>query len=351
MPARELPIIKYNSRKKPTGGVAKGFHEKSEEIQKVIREALDIIIMLGIPVDDLTDIRKEKIAMALLAVGDVKASKDWKRIKDANNDYAITTKQMVRFYNQYLDDSTSVGSYDYVLRDGLKRLLIAGVVVRSKPESHISDSTRGYKISVEHARIIRNYQQSDWEQQVIIFNKTHKTYEERLAQRRNIPKITVRTADGREFQLKDGQHNLVQQQIIQEFLPRFGHGAKVLYCGDADNKYGIVNEEAVMTQIGIEDIRQGKLPDIVAYSEEKDWIFLIEAYHTSNPITVERKYELEQMLGDASQKCVFVTAFENASAYKSCPEDLAWETEVWIATDPDHMIHRNGTRFMGPYEK
>lgn len=345
-----LPVISYNGRKTQSG-YKKGFSEKSPETQTLIREALHIVNTLGIPTDDLTDIRKEKIAMALLAVGDVKSSKEWSKIKDANKAYAVTTKQMISFYNQYLEDSTSMGSYDYVLRHGLKRLLIAGIVVQSKPDSNLSDSTRGYKISVEYSKIIRTYKQKDWEQQVSIFNRSHKTYAERLAQKRDIPKITVRTADGHEFQLKDGEHNLIQQQIIQEFLPRFGCNAKILYCGDSDNKYGIINETDTMTTLGISDISQGKLPDIVAYSETREWIFLIEAYHSSNPITAERKYELEQMMGSAATKCVFVTAFSNYEAYHACPEDIAWETEVWIATEPDHMIHRNGHRFMGPYSQ
>lgn len=256
---------------------------------------------------------------------------------------------MIAFYNRYLEDSTSMGSYDYVLRDGLERLLIAGIVVPSKPNANISDSTRGYKVSAEYSKIIRTYGQRDWDQQVAIFNRTHKTYAERLAQTRDIPKITVRTADGQVFQLKDGEHNAIQQQVIQEFLPRFGYGAKILYCGDSDNKYGVINEKEMMHNLGIENISQGKLPDIVAYTEEKDWIFLIEAYHSSNPITPERKYQLEQMMGSAASKCVFVTAFNNYDAYHACPEDIAWETEIWIATQPDHMIHRNGHRFMGPY--
>lgn len=350
MPNKDLPVIAYKGRKAPSG-YKKGFSEKSPEVQTLICEALHIVESLGIPTDDLTDIRKEKIAMALLAVGDVKTSKEWAKIKDANKPYAVTTKQMIDFYNQYLEDSTSKGSYDYVLRHGLKRLLIAGIVVQSKPDSNLSDSTRGYKISVEYSKIIRTYHQKDWAQQVSIFNRSHKTYAERLAQTRDIPKITVRTADGQAFQLKDGEHNLIQQQIIQEFLPRFGYGSKILYCGDSDNKYGVINETDAMAKLGINDISQGKLPDVVAYSESKDWIFLIEAYHSSNPITAERKYELEQMMGNAASKCVFVTAFNNHDAYHSCPEDIAWETEIWIATEPDHMIHRNGHRFMGPYSE
>ena len=345
-----LPTISY-SRKKNKTGYTKGFSEKTTEVQILIREALHIVQMLGIPTDDLTDRRKEKIAMALLAVGDVKSSKEWAKIKDANKDYAVTTKQMIAFYNQYLEDATAMGSYDYVLRHGLERLLIAGIVVRSKPNANLSDSTRGYKISVEYSKIIRTYGQRDWDKQVAIFNRSHKTYAERIAQKRDIPKITVRTADGQEFQLKDGEHNIIQQQVIQEFLPRFGCGAKILYCGDSDNKYHVINEKDAMAQLGISDISQGKLPDIVAYSETKDWIFLIEAYHSSNPITAERKYQLEQMMGAAASKCVFVTAFNTVNAYESCPEAIAWETEVWIATEPDHMIHRNGHRFMGPYSE
>ena len=30
--------------------------------------------------------------------------------------------------------------------------------------------------------------------------------------------------------------------------------------------------------------------------------------------------------------------------------DIPWETEVWLESDPTHMIHFNGSRFMGPYE-
>jgi type II restriction enzyme len=28
---------------------------------------------------------------------------------------------------------------------------------------------------------------------------------------------------------------------------------------------------------------------------------------------------------------------------------IAWETEVWLADNPTHMIHFNGNKFLGPY--
>ena len=327
----------------------KSFQEKDLAVQTLIREALFIIDQLGIPLEGLTGRDKEKLAMALLAAGDVKTSKEWRKVKSTNSGYSITTKQCVEFYNTYLEENMSKGSYDYVLRDGFSKLLIGGIVERSKPESNLSDATRGYRISTEYARIISKFGQKDWEKQVEIFNKTHKTYRERLAQTRNIPMINVKMPDGKEFQLKDGEHNLIQQQVITEFLPRFGYGATLLYCGDSDNKYGVINEKEKLAELGIKDLSQGKLPDIVAYSAEKDWIYLIKAYHTSNPITAERKYELEQMMGECADKCIYITAFESNDAFRNCKEDLAWETEVWIVTNPDHMIHRNGFRFIGPY--
>ncbi len=333
-----LPVI--NSRT---------FNVKTDKVKKLIREALQIIIALGIPVDDLTERQKEKMAMAFLAVGNVKTSTGWKKIKDSNNDYAVTTREIIDFHNSNLEENISRGSYDDIRRKDLARLILATIVVNSKPGSNTSNPTRGYKINSEYSRIIRNYGQSDWFAQVAAFNRMHPTYSDRISTKRELPKLSVRTPDGKTIHLQDGEHNAIQKQIIEEFLPRFGHNAIVLYCGDSDNKYGLIHEKEKLQEIGFSDLKQSILPDVVAYSTEKNWIFLIEAYHTSNPITPERKLELQQVMGEHAKNAVFVTAFENISVYKNCPEDLAWETEVWIATEPDHMIHRNGFRFMGPY--
>ena len=40
-------------------------------------------------------------------------------------------------------------------------------------------------------------------------------------------------------------------------------------------------------------------------------------------------------------------SYTHLDVYKR-QEELAWETEVWIAEMPEHMIHLNGDRFMGP---
>lgn len=343
--------MKYDSYDNlPAVNSPKTFNAKPPKVRKLIREALQVLSCLGIPIDTVTERKREKMAMAFLAVGNVKSSADWKRIKDANADYAVTTKGIIEFDNAHLGDRISRGSYDYVLRDDLKLLLLADIVVKSKPSANTSNPTRGYKVSAEYSRIIRNYGQSDWFAQVAAFNAAHPTYEEKISQRRNLPKIKVTTPDGRTLELKDGDHNAIQKAIIEEFLPRFGHGAVLLYCGDADNKYGLVFEEEKLRELGFLNLRQSKLPDVIAYSPGKDWVYMIEAYHTSNPITPTRKFELEKIMGASARKGVFVTAFENIAAYRKCDEELAWETEIWIMTEPDHMQHRDGTRFLCPME-
>ena len=337
---KNLPVI-----------ISKSFNNKSEQNQRIIREALQVLECLGIPIDEKTPRKKEKMAMAFLAVGDVKSSSEWKKIKDANIDYHLTTRGIIDFENKYFEENISSGSYDDIKREDLRDLLLAEIVVESMPNSNTSDPRRGYKVAVEYARLIRNYGQNDWFQQVEIFSSGRKTFAERIASKKNMPMLPVILPDGTTIELKDGEHNQIQKQIIQSFLPRFGNEATVYYLGDSHNKYGIVFKEEELKKIGIKDLKQSKLPDVVAYSPKKDWIYLIEAYHSSNPITVTRKIELENMLGEFAKKAIYVTAFSNESAYKSCPESLAWETEVWIATSPDHLIHRNGNKFLGPYSE
>lgn len=351
-----LSVVEYMERRMkmsyenlPEINYKKTFNQKSEETKKLIRQALQILQCLGIPFEDVSERQKEKTAMAFLAVADVKKSNGWKKMKDSNNDYAPTTREIIDFYNDNFEEKISKGSYDDIRRKDIRPMVLADIIIQSKPAANMSNPTRGYKINVEYSRIIKKYGQSDWFTQVETFNKMHPTFEERILSKREITKISVKTVDGKEVFLNDGEHNVIQKQIVEEFLPRFGYNSQLLYLGDSDNKYGLIYEEKKLKELGFSDLKGGILPDIVAYSQEKEWIYLIEAYHTSNPITPFRKLELEKLAGAAASKVVFVTAFENMFSYKNCTEELAWETEIWIATDPDHMIHRDGSRFLGPY--
>lgn len=91
-----------------------------------------------------------------------------------------------------------------------------------------------------------------------------------------------------------------------------------------------------------------KLPDVILYSKEKDWIYFIEAVTSVGPISPKRIVEITEMTKQCSLGKIYVTAFIDMKTFKKFAEDLAWETEVWLSEMPEHMIHLNGDKFVGP---
>ena len=150
-----------------------------------------------------------------------------------------------------------------------------------------------------------------------------------------------------EFKLSPGKHNEVQAAVINEFAPRFAAGAKVLYIGDTANKDLYCNKE-LLKEIGIPITEHSKLPDIVIYDDNKEWLFLIEVVASHGPVSPKRVIELEDFTKECKAGKVYVTAFPDKIEFKKHVADIAWETEVWIAENPHHMIHFNGDRFIGP---
>jgi adenine-specific DNA-methyltransferase len=49
------------------------------------------------------------------------------------------------------------------------------------------------------------------------------------------------------------------------------------------------------------------------------------------------------------ERVLDVATQENRKTMQSFITQISWETEVWVAEAPDHLIHFNGERFLGPY--
>ena len=62
----------------------------------------------------------------------------------------------------------------------------------------------------------------------------------------------------------------------------------------------------------------------------------------------DRVLNIQELTKNVKAGKIFVTAFLDFDTYKRFSKDLAWETEVWIADNPEHMIHLNGDKFLGP---
>lgn len=178
------------------------------------------------------------------------------------------------------------------------------------------------------------------------FMAKHESLTEIYASKKKMLKMPVRI-NNKDFTFSPGKHNQLQKAIIEEFAPRFAPGSECLYVGDTIQKDMVKNIEK-LSQLGFEITLHDKMPDVVLYREDKHWIYFIESVTSVGPMDSKRIIEIESMTGNVTAGKIYVTAFLDFVTFKKFSEQLAWETEVWIAEMPDHMIHLNGDKFLGP---
>ncbi|MCK6512282.1 restriction endonuclease [Myxococcota bacterium] len=326
--------------------------KKSDSTKKVINEALHILNSLGIPFDGLTERRLERMAMAFLAVLDVKCSIDWPKAKQSGDGWTPQTRQMIDYINSHFGESISSGSYDDIRRKDLKLATVAGIVERSAndPNAATNNPTRGYALSPRYIDVVRSYGNEGWEKDVDELLAQTGTLRDRLSSQREIKRVSVSLPSGQKLEFSPGKHNELQKAIIEEFLPRYGFECEVLYVGDTAKKL-LLCDERQLAALSFFEIAHDELPDVLAYSSSKNWLFLIEAVHSSGPITPVRLEELKRLTTDCTAEIVYITAFLDRATFRKFAPDIAWETEVWIADSPDHLIHFNGGKFLGPYKE
>jgi type II restriction enzyme len=120
----------------------------------------------------------------------------------------------------------------------------------------------------------------------------------------------------------------------------------VLYLGDTAKKNLCLDQKGLQ-QLGIILSEHDKLPDVVVHDSNKGRLFLIEAVTSHGPMSPKRHVELEEMFSGCNARLIFVTAFQRFKEFRKFILKIAWETEVWIAEEPDHMIHYDGEKFLG----
>lgn len=322
------------------------------KIEKMLGDALLVLGALGIPMAGLSERRKQKMAKVFLAVAGLKPGQAWRKAKDNDDAYQLTTRQIIDFVNLYWDESISSGSYDDIRRKDLVLPVEAFVVMNSakNPNANTNDGTRGFAIHPSAAKAIRAFGNPDWKAALKQFHKDQPSLASQLSRTRNLARIPVKLSDGKTLTFSPGKHNELQKDIIESFLPIFAPGAQVLYVGDTVSKYLYLDEEALKS-VKFFELAHDKLPDVVAYEASKNWLFLVEAVTTANPITELRRLALGRLAQACTADLIFVTAFPDRDSYRKFARDIAWETEVWIAEAPEHMIHFNGHKFLGPYKE
>lgn len=355
--ANKIKFFLENPRKMPSRSLIQKISSElmpSEPISIKKEQALTVIRSVGIPVREMTKRRQERLALALLAVAKLMPESRWSDAKSYFDDGSepVTTRQIISFWNKYYGEKIADSSYDDVRRKDLIHLVEACLVTKSAANysADTNDVTRGYALHEKALILLRSYGNDDWEDNLIEFRNEMGTLADRLSRAREFNMVPVKLPNNKEFKLSPGPHNRIQKAIIDEFLPKFSEGAQILYMGDTEKKILVIDEEKIAS-LGLKNPSREMLPDILAYEEKRNWLFMIEAVHSSNPISQMRHMKLRELTQLSTAGVIYVTAFENMSKFAKFAKEISWETEVWVADNPDHIIHFDGERFLGPYDK
>ena len=203
-----------------------------------------------------------------------------------------------------------------------------------------------YRITDEMLLLLQSYGSREWEKRLADFLSEHESLISMYDAKRTFRKIPVRV-NGELLTFSPGSHNRLQKAIIEEFAPRFAPNAECLYVGDTTEK-DLVKNVSMLHELGFEITLHDKMPDVVLYSQNRNWLYFVESVTSVGPMSPKRIREIEDMTQNVKAGKIYVTAFLDFKTFKKFSESLSWDTEVWIAEMPDHMIHLNGDRFIGP---
>jgi hypothetical protein len=178
---------------------------------------------------------------------------------------------------------------------------------------------------------------------------TAKQQENSYEAERVMHRVPVQIAAGEKIRLSPDRRNILVQKVIKDFCAFYTPGGRMIYVGDTQLKWAYYDAET-LASLGVKIEEHGKMPDVVVYHTEKNWLLLIEVLTSHGPVDPKRRAELKALFAGSTAGLVFVTAFMDRRAMLKYLNDISWETEVWVADAPTHMIHFNGERFLGPYE-
>lgn len=301
-----------------------------------ISETREFLKNIGMPKQQQADI----CCYVILAMAGIKPEMPW---NEATNEW-IRIHDIIQFANTYYGTSYAENSRETFRKQALHRFRTAALVEDNGKATN-SPNYR-YRLTDETLQLIRNLDTNEWNKHLKLFLTYHEKLVDIYASKKKMTVMPVKI-NGDDFSFSAGKHNELQKAIIEDFAPRFAPNAECLYVGDTIEKDLVKNVEKLL-ELGFEITLHDKMPDVVLYREDKNWIYFVESVTSVGPMDPKRILEIEELTKNVSAGKIYVTAFLDFKTYKKFAEELAWETEVWIAEMPEHMIHLNGDRFMGP---
>ena len=307
-----------------------------------IEAAHQVIIALGLPRAQ----QNERSALCLLALLNLTPGKTW---ADAQNPLVGITPIM-DWVREHYDKDYAPNTRETIRRQTMHQFCDAGIALYNpdQPGRPVNSPKAVYQVEPATLTLLHTFGTSGWHEGLTSYLAGRETLVARYAMEREQNRIPVEIAPGQEITLSPGEHSELIRAIIEDFAPRFAPGCVLVYAGDTGDKWGYF-DAPLLAGLGVDVGSHGKMPDVVLHFTAKNWLLLVESVTSHGPVDGKRHAELAKLFGQSTAGLVYVTAFPNRAIMGRYLGEIAWETEVWVADSPSHLIHFNGVRFLGPY--
>ncbi|MCP3998464.1 MAG: restriction endonuclease [bacterium] len=305
--------------------------------------ASELLKILGFDLERQND----RSALVLLALLNLAPGNAW----DAATNPLMRTVEIMAWIRENYGVDYKPNTRETIRRQTLHQFVQGHLVVENpdRPDRPINSPKWCYQVTDEALHLAKLIGTEAFDESVQEYLEQRPGLEATYRREREMHQVPVRLPDGEEISLSAGGQNDLLKAMIEEFCPRFTPGGAVLYVGDAGAKW-LVFDEARLGQLGVAVNSHGKMPDLVVYMEDRNWLVLMEAASSHGPVDHKRYLELQDLFGECSAGLVFVSCFPDQGTMRRYLTAISWETDVWTADHATHMIHFNGERFLGPYE-
>jgi len=303
-----------------------------------VDEGIEILENLGVPDKQ----QNERSALTLIALLDLEPSDNW----DDSNQVLRGIHDIMVFINSNYGRNYAENTRESIRKHTIHQFEQGGIVVKNpdNPSRPTNSPNTVYKVTDKAFEAITRFNSQNWEEYLENFLEEKGRLIEKYEMEKKEHQISIEAYE-ESLEFSPGKHNELQAKALIGFQEHFFPEAEIVYVGDTANKMLKFNED-LASKLDISIEKHNKLPDIVLYDEKRDFLLLIEAVTSRGPMSPKRVQELEKFLSDSKPKKIYITAFNTFKEFKRHMEDLAWETEVWIAERPSHMVHYNGEDFI-----
>ncbi len=227
---------------------------KASRAEKKIREATEILRILGLPPEQQND----RSALTLLALLDLKPSGKW---IDARA-HLIGVTPIMEFIEREYAKKYAPNTRETIRRFTLHQFVQAGIVERNPddPKRPTNSPNNVYQIDDNVLHLLHTCGTGQWKSELEEYLSKVEALRTKYARARKMARIPLRLPSGKKISLSPGGQNVLVRQIIEEFCPRFTPEAIAVYVGDTDKKWAFFDAK-VLSSLGVTIEGHGKIPE------------------------------------------------------------------------------------------